>query len=76
MGRWFAERDPSDPTSIATFTCDVNGNGAANVTDVQTVVDEALGLTRPVNDLTHDGVVNVADVQKVLSAALGNGCPY
>jgi hypothetical protein len=48
----------------------------ASVVDVQTMIDEALGLTLPVDDLNHDGVVNVADVQKAIGAVIGLGCRY
>jgi hypothetical protein len=65
-----------DVTSIATFTCDIDGNGVTNVVDVEIVVDEALGFTSAVNDLNHHGVVNAVDVQKAVNAVLGRGCPY
>jgi probable HAF family extracellular repeat protein len=42
--------------------------------DVQTIVNEALGLDLPVNDLNGDGWVNVVDVQIDLNAALNLGC--
>jgi hypothetical protein len=62
--------------TVTAFTCDINGDGAVNVVDVQLIVNEALGVTPAVNDLNHDGVVNVADVQIVINAALGLGCVY
>jgi hypothetical protein len=66
----------SDLTSVLPFTCAVSGDQVASVVDVQTMIDEALGLTLPVDDLNHDGVVNVADVQKVIGAVIGLGCRY
>ena len=66
----------SDLTSVLPFTCAVSGDLVASVVDVQTMIDEALGLTLPVDDLNHDGVVNVADVQKVIGAVIGLGCRY
>jgi len=60
--------------AVTAFTCDINGDGAVNVVDVQLIVNEALGVAPPVNDLNHDGAVNVADVQIVINAALGLGC--
>jgi hypothetical protein len=62
--------------TVTAFNCDINGDGAVNVVDVQLIVNEALGVTPPVNDLNHDGSVNVADVQIVINAALGLGCVY
>jgi len=71
-----ANANASDLTTIAPFTCDLNADGVVNVSDVQLIINEALGVTPAVHDLNHDGVVNVADVQKVINAALGLGCPY
>jgi len=62
--------------TVTPFTCDLNGDGVVNVTDVQLIINEALGIIPAVNDLNHDGVVNVATVQKEINAALGLGCPY
>jgi uncharacterized repeat protein (TIGR01451 family) len=71
-----ANANASDLTTIAPFTCDLNADGVVNVSDVQLIINEALGVIPAVHDLNHDGVVNVADVQKVINAALGLGCPY
>jgi hypothetical protein len=46
------------------------------VTDLQLIVNEALGTAAPNNDMNRDGIVNVADVQKVIQAAIGVGCLY
>jgi hypothetical protein len=62
--------------TVTAFTCDINGDGKVDVTDVQLLVNEVLGVTPPVNDLNHDGVVNVLDLQKLLMAVQGQGCPY
>src|SRR5439155_3737810 len=43
--------------------CDVNHDGAVHVTDVQLVVDQALGIFPATSDINGDGVVNVVDVQ-------------
>jgi len=34
----------NDPTSVAIFTCDLNGDGLVNVADVQTEINVALGV--------------------------------
>lgn len=57
-------------------SCDANGDGSTTVSDVQLVINQALGVSSAVSDLNHDGVVNVADVQLVINAALGLGCPF
>jgi len=54
--------------------CDVNGASVTNVGDVQTVINEALGVTAAHNDLNSDGVVNVVDVEIDIAAALNLGC--
>jgi hypothetical protein len=54
--------------------CDLNQDGYTNVTDVQTIVNESLGVTAANNDLNGGGAVNVVDVQIVIDAALGLGC--
>jgi hypothetical protein len=56
------------------LACDVNGDGVANVLDVQALINEALGVQKPLNDLSGSGAVNVLDIQIELNAALGNGC--
>ena len=59
---------------FAATTCDLNGDGAVNVADLQLEINEALGAAPPVHDLNGDGVVNVADVQVALDAVLHQGC--
>jgi len=44
---------------------------AINVAAVQLIVNEALGISSPVDDLNQDGVVNLGDVQQVITALLG-----
>jgi hypothetical protein len=54
--------------------CDVNGDGAFTIVDVQGVINEALGAAQAVDDVNQDGRVNVADVQIVINAVLSLGC--
>ncbi len=56
------------------LTCDVSGDNLPAVVDIQTVVNEALGVVSPVHDLKDDNAVNVADAQIVINALLGLGC--
>ena len=58
----------------AIVACDFNGDGVADVADVQALVNEALGAKQAANDLTGDGVVNVVDIQIEINAALSLGC--
>ena len=54
--------------------CGIALNGKTKVSVVQSVINGALGLTSPVDDLNGDGVVNIVDVQIVMEAALGSSC--
>jgi hypothetical protein len=54
--------------------CDVNHSGSANVSAVQTMINEAMGKAAAADDLNGDGAVNLVDVQIVLGAALGSAC--
>jgi len=51
--------------------CDIAKIGFVTVSDVQLMVNEALGQTQAVNDMNHDGIVNVVDVQIVIGGVLG-----
>jgi hypothetical protein len=67
------------PFSVTTLSgvsaCDINGDKSVNVSDVQSLINEASGISPAVHDLNHDGRVTVADVQIVINAVLGLGCP-
>jgi hypothetical protein len=54
--------------------CDVNQHGNTDVSDIQRMVNEALGVAAPLNDLNADSTVNVVDVLIAINAALGLGC--
>jgi beta-glucanase (GH16 family) len=57
------------------LTCDLNGDGAVDVLDVQIALNQALGVSPcGTADLNQDGVCNVVDVQRVINAALGQAC--
>ena len=56
-------------------SCDVNGDSAVNIVDVQLSINQALGSTPCGSaDLTQDSICNVIDVQRVINAALGVVC--
>jgi len=70
-----ASASASDPTAIILFSpCDVNRDWTTDVSDVQSILNEALGVAAAVSDLNHDGMVSVIEVQLVLDAAMGLGC--
>jgi hypothetical protein len=49
-------------------------NGYIDVSDIQAITNEALGVAPALNDLSGEGLVNVIDVQSLINAALGLGC--
>ena len=57
-----------------TSPCDVDADGNFTITDVQSIVSQALGGRSAANDVNHDGFVNVVDVQNVIKASLGGIC--
>jgi dockerin type I repeat protein len=57
-----------------TPTCDLNGDGVVNGTDVTLAINQALGLGGNAIDLDGDGTWNVVDVQRVINAANGQAC--
>jgi hypothetical protein len=60
---------------LGAFTaCDVKHHANSDVSDVQALVNEALGIAPPLNSLQGGGAVNLVDVQIVLNAALKLGC--
>jgi hypothetical protein len=62
------------PVAGRAVSCDLEGNGNVGVSDVQQMIDEALGTAWPASDLNGDGVINVTDVQIEIDAALNLGC--
>jgi hypothetical protein len=62
--------------AIGLYTCDVTGDGKVGMADIQSLLNEALGVVAAVDDMNRDGVVNVADIQNVATAAMGRGCAY
>jgi hypothetical protein len=59
---------------VQTSSCAVTLDTRTSVADVQQMVNEALGLVPPSNDLDQDGTVNAVDAQIVINGVLGDGC--
>jgi hypothetical protein len=55
-------------------SCALTQTENANVADVQSIINQALGMAPPANDLNEDLVVNIVDVQVEIDAALNLGC--
>jgi len=58
------------------FACDVTQSASAYVSDLQYLVNQALGTAAAVDDLNRDGVVNVGDIQMLIGLVLGTACVY
>jgi hypothetical protein len=64
-----------DPNSGRARSCDVNGDGAANVVDVQMTVNAVLGTAScGYSDLDANGSCNVVDVNRIVASVLGSAC--
>jgi hypothetical protein len=59
---------------VAPSACDLNDNGNIGVSDIQKIVNEALGLVSATDDLDGSGAVNAIDVQIEINAALYSVC--
>jgi hypothetical protein len=58
------------------FTCAITGDSSPSIADVQQIVNEALGVLPPNDNLAHNPTISVVDIQKVLDAAIGLPCLY
>ena len=55
-------------------SCDVNGDGKWTVQDVQTAINQVVGLSACASDINQDGACTVADVQRIVNAVLNGTC--
>jgi hypothetical protein len=61
--------------SAATNPCDLNQDGVVNSADVQTAVNQAIGVSACSSaDVDQDGQCNAIDVQRIANAASGQAC--
>ena len=65
----------ADETRIVPLSCDVNNSGAVDSFDLPAILNQALGLGHPNNDLNGDGIVNILDVQMIVIALATGACP-
>ncbi len=54
--------------------CDANNDGSTNVSDVQSCVNQAIGVASCTTDVNSDGICNIVDVQRVVNVVLGGSC--
>jgi hypothetical protein len=54
--------------------CNVTADFGITVSDVQQMINEALGLASAGDDLNGDGVVNIIDVLLEVNAAITGNC--
>jgi len=72
---WASGHDYSTPAVPPVISaCNVNADATTDVADVQTIINQALGVDLPLYDLNFDGVTNVVDAQIDMDAAVGLGC--
>ncbi len=76
QGRPVQAACPSGSVAVLALTCgcDVNGDGRIDAADVQTIINQVLGIAPAVCDVDGNGMVDIGDVQKVVNAVLGFGC--
>ncbi|HUB80571.1 MAG TPA: hypothetical protein VMB03_17325 [Bryobacteraceae bacterium] len=67
---------PKNVTAVfgVPYACSVSNGSTTTITDVQGLVNEALGKAAPNNDVNSDGKINVTDVQIVVNALLFSNC--
>ena len=51
-------------------TADINNDWKGDISDVQLIVNEALGTAQATHDLNNDGVVTIVDVQRLMNSVL------
>ena len=67
--------DPArNPLSTGCLAGTVGSLTCATVADVQSIVNQALGVAPPANDINQDGMVNVIDVQMAIATAMNGAC--
>jgi hypothetical protein len=63
------------PQPVPTSPCDLNNDGAVDSKDVQSAINQALGVVPCTNgSLQPNGLCNVVGVQRVVNATLGSAC--
>ncbi len=56
---------------VHTDTCDVNGDGVVNISDLNNVVNDILsGKSDPSMDVNGDGSVNISDINIIVQTIL------
>ena len=66
---------PRNAVALVPSACDLNADGRVDALDVQSAVEQALGMSPCTNaDLEGSGNCTVVGVQRVINAALGGSC--
>jgi hypothetical protein len=72
---WQGQLSTGGATAPAPSACDLNGDGATNVVDVQLAINQVLGVAPCTTaDLTGSGTCTIVDIQRVINASLGGAC--
>jgi hypothetical protein len=68
----FGAASPPPPAQV---TCDITGDGRIDSADVQSAINQALGIIPCTTaDLMQNGQCSVVDVQRVINASFGAAC--
>jgi uncharacterized repeat protein (TIGR01451 family) len=70
----YLDATASDPAMVTTMACDANQDRSFTVADVQAVLNQALGIDSPGNDVNVDGVVNALDIQLAVNSVFWQVC--
>jgi hypothetical protein len=61
--------------SLTLFTaCDLNRDGLTDITDIQALVNQAIGVAACTGDINLDTLCNILDIQRVVNVVLGGQC--
>jgi hypothetical protein len=75
LKQWDGTNWTSTGISQPPLSCDLNSDGAVNVLDVQSAINQVLGIAPCTTaDLQQSGQCTVIDVQRVINASLGSVC--
>ena len=62
------------PARAQVNACDLNGDGAVNIADVQLAVNMTVGSAPCAANIMGAGVCNIVVVQRIVNSALGQAC--
>lgn len=70
----YQDANVTDSAIVTSTACSITHGQTFTITDVQAIVNQALGIASAANDINVDGVVNALDIQLAVNAVLGQLC--